>query len=196
MIKKIIFCSILCIMLALSGCCCCSGLGDNNIISDSPYQSTKTPTSDKVEYVNYNSQEMGVSFKVPSTWDKEETEYYVYVYAPLEGPEDAYGENIVIEMDNTSDAASLSEYVDLTMDVMKDNYPDLEIKSREQTSVNGYPAIKLVYSFTDGDMGMKYLDIYTMKDNSYYLFGYSATAQTYDKYLNTAEYVLNSIKFN
>ncbi len=59
---------------------------------------------------------------------------------------------------------------------------------------NGLPAHFLVYEGRQAQLKLKFYQAYTIKDNKAYLMTYTAEPESYDKFLNDAKLIIDSVK--
>ena len=59
---------------------------------------------------------------------------------------------------------------------------------------NGLPAHFLVYKGRQSQLELKFYQAYTIKDNKAYLITYTAESESYDKFLNEAKLIIDSVK--
>jgi hypothetical protein len=123
----------------------------------------------------------------------------VTISSPPEDELDNTTENMNIVLENISilPPISLNDYVNANIEVMKEALPQFSIiEPMKDTTVDGNPAITLVYTNNPEGIVVKVLQIFTIRGDIAYAIGFGATPGTYYSYLPVFQRMLESIELN
>jgi serine/threonine-protein kinase len=152
------------------------------------------------ELVVYESSTYGVKIKHPSDWvavEPEDKYIKAAFYSPFEGDSDLYAENIMILIETLPFNMKLADYTNLSINNMKKSVSDLEIIESGASALAGYAAHRIVFTFTIvdyEDINAKGMALWTIKDKKAYMIMYGAESGSYDKYLQTAQAMIDSFE--
>jgi serine/threonine-protein kinase len=136
----------------------------------------------------------GFSIQYPSDWVKNEPQtgaVYVSFGLPTKNP--AENLNVLV---NASGNRTLSNVSDAAIAEVQRNYPDFAALDRGNTTLGGYPAYEILYTtFTNSGGRLKIMQIWTVKDGYLYALTYKGSSSTFDKYLGTAQQMIDSFQF-
>jgi len=155
-----------------------------------------TPNQNFLIYQDYN---YGIKIQYPETWKIQETpnlinKNLVTFLSPTETQEDNFRELLTISVENFS--GTLQESQDLFINAVKTTLSDATIVSISETSLAKTRANQLIFMGKDGNKNLKNLQIWTLKGNQAYIITYSAAIDDYDRFLPTAEKMIESFEIN
>jgi hypothetical protein len=191
---------------------------DSNITSDE-----SNLNHNQIEYKNYESNAIGVKFKIPSTWEIREynstkgcfwgetdpifiTKFNCIIrldnmvlsqdFTEVLHPNDF---EIIISKDSTSNH-SLTDYLSLAYEDTKKqaikNQADVSFINDKETTIQNNPAWQIEYSINSGTSQYKQMDIVTKVNNTFYGLVYlQMNPSDYSKYLPEFENFVKSIEF-
>ncbi|HWZ23591.1 MAG TPA: PsbP-related protein [Cytophagaceae bacterium] len=149
----------------------------------------QTPTLDqKIDELSY-------SIKYPSTWKIDNTGrngITFLLFAEKESQNDNFGENInLLIQDLHSMNLDLDKYTQISEEQIKANGNLIESK---RISKNRIDSQQLTYEALFKTNQLKFRQYYFLKDEKAYILTFTATTETYDKYIEIAEKIMNTFK--
>ena len=66
---------------------------------------------------------------------------------------------------------------------LKAMFPDLEYTDQSEVTLDGVPAMQYIYTGTLSDLTYKIMQLVAIKDNTIYIFTYTATVDKYDTHI-------------
>jgi hypothetical protein len=119
-------------------------------------------------------------------------EKIVIAFSPLkENTADPFIALCVFIKDLENPVVNLKEYVELSIQDLRNQYSDFMLNEYYPTTLDGFPSYLLLYSYE----GNKNLSIVTIRFNKEYNIIYASTPETYSKYLSVAEQMISSFEF-
>jgi len=166
--------------------------------SDKNIEENEEPeeTDKYLDYETYSNIGWGFEIKHPSDWKQEISQdnpdqFSIGFISPSEDESDLIFENVIV-------SALGAEEIDFD-EKMEDGIeamslaPNIDLRQNQKTTLSGYPAYVLEYSASDYSTDFKYLHYFINGGEEWYQILYTAEANTYDSYLETAERIINSI---
>lgn len=145
-----------------------------------------------------------VKYQVPKTWTKDEEknaeDLTVAFYAPDDGPNDTYQENIILTaLPVPQDIdISLKEFAQTAHEGLGQTVEGLTTTDEGEVKMSGFPARKYSFAGTlnyDGvKLKVKGVQYFVIANNIGYQFTFGAAQSQYDKYLPTAEKIFGSVE--
>lgn len=119
-------------------------------------------------------------------------------FSPKEGPLDAFTENMnIVVQDISSNPMDLQQYSDIAITQMRAVFKDeMQIVKSEPFFFAGRMGYKLVYTGKNPGGDIKFMHVWTIKDNIAYQITYSALVSSFDRFLPTAEKMIRSFKIH
>ena len=71
----------------------------------------------------------------------------------------------------------------------------MRILSEESTTLSGLKAEKLTYSGSQGGFKLKWMQVYTIKNNRAYILTYTAQEASFNKYKEYAQKMFDTFRF-
>jgi eukaryotic-like serine/threonine-protein kinase len=141
----------------------------------------------------YEDKEIGVKFKYPEGWARQDlknpfTGEWVSFIAKKESANDNFQEKITVGVQDFSGTLDESKNT-----IVKQVSQSTNVTA-SQANLANKAAYQLVYTTKDEKHTLKNLKIWTLKSDKAYMITYTAKIEDYDKFLKTAETVINSFE--
>ncbi|MBN2014331.1 MAG: DcrB-related protein [Candidatus Altiarchaeota archaeon] len=192
------------ILLVLLICGCVSDVDETTTSTTTTRKTTTTTTTTITEtgppgFLIFESSTYGIKIDYPSEWSKEEDfmEAVVFFKSPPESESDDLQENVGILVERLPigyESLTFEQVYDSEIANAENFITDFEVISSEKTTVGGNPAYKTVITFTQGTYKLKAQQVFILKNGKEYVVTYTAKADTYSKYLNTVETMIDSFE--
>jgi hypothetical protein len=146
----------------------------------------------------YENANYGFSINYPSDWTKQErtpngTGYQVAVLFLL--PTNNVSENLNIVVDDSLEpSTTLKEQTQANIEQLQQDHPDFKLLESGNTTLAGNPAYKIVYTATVNQKYVKAMQVWTLSNGTYYMITYKTSPSNYDKYIGTAQQMMNSFE--
>lgn len=126
----------------------------------------------------------------------ERPEILIAFLSPLVGSEDKFRENLVISREALPTLnMSLEQYTELSIINLENVLTNFKfINSSSAASLARGKAHKLVYNGTSGIFYLKFLQIFTMKNNFVYILTYTSENNHYEEFLNEIKKMIKSFR--
>ncbi|WP_414572653.1 protein kinase domain-containing protein [Nostoc sp. CCY 9925] len=156
----------------------------------------QTPRQRFLMYQNYI---YGIKIEYPETWKIQVTpnlitKELVTFLSPKETEKDNFQEVLTINVEDFP--GTLEESKDLFIKEVKATLSDANIVNTSETTLAKKRANQLIFFGKDGKKSLKNLQIWTLKGNQAYVITYSAAIDDYDRFLPTAEKMIESFEIN
>lgn len=177
----------LALMVAIFGIVFISGCAQQKFSGQNGFLNNKTLND--TDFLNYNNSEHGIRIKYPSDWGfGEQVKNDVVLFlSPVESSSDIFRENLNILIETLSTDAqpkTLDEYTKLSIEEIKKYINDVNIIDSGSTTLDGNPAYKVVYTGKYLNYELKWMQVWTIKNNKAYILTYAAAVEGYTKYLD------------
>jgi hypothetical protein len=155
---------------------------------------------DKLNYDYYENPSKGIMFKYPKQWEKDETQNRVLgtivtFKSPLENHEnqtDNFQEKVTIQVqDLPQDFDNLEDYTDFAKAKIKE---DRQIESEASTKLANQDAYQVIYSSQEGELKLKWQEIWLVQDKQVYTINYAAEEQKFKDFQPIFKKLLASFK--
>ena len=157
-------------------------------------------------FLIYGSTTYGFKIEYPADWEKiefsgdiEEAHRKIIVnfVSPLEGASDTFREYLIIERGIVASQPRLSfQYAINSYLASLKSLPNFKLVESNSFSVADSPAQKLVYSYSNPEVGLtKTMDVLITKNEKLYLLSFNSDALKYNVYLPTILKMINSLQF-
>ena len=162
-----------------------------------PTQPSETPATETTKFLTYDSSAYGIRIEYPSDWTKNEQVMGTVAtfLSPQESASDIFKENVnVIVQDLSTQPMTLEEYTELSVGQVEQFITDANILDSSVTTLDGTSAHKVVYTGKQGQYSLKWMQVWTIKDNTAYVLSYTAEANKYNDFLDTAQEMVDSFE--
>lgn len=162
--------------------------------------------NENINFTSYNNTELGIYLQYPANWSKMEEKFdaNVNVISFISTPEndtDTFTENVNIAIEPLqNESITLEEYSNTTLAALSNVFENFSLINKENTNLDGVPAIKIIFSITQPQITdqsrdidtikqipMKIMQILAVKEGKAYVIIYSAEDAKYDYYLPIIE---------
>lgn len=162
--------------------------------------------NENINFTSYNNTELGIYLQYPANWSKMEEKFdaNVNVISFISTPEndtDTFTENVNIAIEPLqNESITLEEYSNTTLAALSNVFENFSLINKENTNLDGVPAIKIIFSITQPQITdqsrdidtikqipMKIMQILSVKEGKAYVIIYSAEEAKYDDYLPIIE---------
>ncbi len=147
---------------------------------------------EKLEVDNYK-------IEYPSNWylsQKGEMGTKFFLFTKLESKTDAFSENINLIVQDLSsyNNINLDKYTEISEKQIGDMISNSKIIESNRIKREGLEFHKIIYTGIQGKLTLKFLQYYFVNKEKAYVLTFSAEKNTFSKYIETAEKILNSFK--
>jgi archaellum component FlaF (FlaF/FlaG flagellin family) len=196
------------VSILLSGCTSPSGQKNaseglfNYTSASSQYKpiviiSSTIPASVGAVYIAYENPNYKIKMSYPSYLKKQEeiSGEVIFFLSPQNSSTDAFPANLDIIVQNISSTPlSLEEFTNLSVAQMREMVPDNNITDSRKATLAKEDAYLLSYTGTQGLLKLKWMSVYTIKNDTLYLITYTAGADKFSNYLPTVSKMLDSFE--
>jgi serine/threonine-protein kinase len=145
----------------------------------------------------YDNSAYGIRINYPSGWAKGEQLMGAVVtfLSPKESATDIFQENLnVVVQDLSLHPMTLEEYTELSVGQLRRLITDLNIVDSSATTLAGSPAHKVICTGRQGIYDLKWMVVWTIKNNKAYVITYTAEVGKYSDFLDTANEMISSFE--
>lgn len=151
------------------------------------------------DYAIYDNSKYGIRLKYPHNWNIVENvgnisnhaivvNLYSYGFSNIS----AYTHNVNLVIGRLSDNnTSLHNYTTAGIALLAHQFNNFTLDQTNMTTLSGNPANEIIYSLNDGQISVKQMQAWTLKDGKDYILTYSvAPAEKFD--ISTAKNIFDS----
>jgi hypothetical protein len=151
-----------------------------------------TSTSNLIPYSNPS---LGFSLAYPPDWQLNETQPDIPTFiSTQDGTDDSSPEVISITTEVLPAVDfSLERYTQAALSQIEP-FDDFDLKSSSLTTLGGLPAHMVVYTFTDEDIPLQNLQVWTVKDGVAYVITYGGNPEEFDISLPALQSLMDSFR--
>ncbi len=155
-----------------------------------------TPAS---KFLIYENPSYGIKIKYPESWVRQDvanpvTGELVTFLSPKQSDADKFQEKLTIGTETFS--STLDESRNLFIKEIKNSLSGANIVDTSETTLANKRASKLVFTGRSGENSLKNLQVWTLKGDQAYIITYTATVDDYDKFVQTAQQMIQSFEIN
>lgn len=163
---------------------------DTDNRDEDEYSNSEPEDVDKL-YI-YENKTNNFKIDIPKKWTFEENTHWFncLIYTPQN---DNIKENLWIYVKNLSKNDTLEELLETTITELIDTY-NVEIISNSYTKINWETWTNLIYSFKDWEYEIQSQQTTFIIWNKIYIFQYTATKNTFNKFSDEINYIISSFK--
>lgn len=166
---------------------------------------TKTEIIDKKStsqlpenFLIYTNDQAGFKISYPNNWEMIENfgGTTVAFRSPAEDSSDSFKENVnVLGRALQSKNLKLDEFFQANIDTLKKQYPNFNLLSSKNIQLSdGTPAKKIIFNLEFNGVNLKFLQVYSIKNSHGYVISFTSTEESYNKYINDVENILQSFE--
>ncbi|WP_414586416.1 protein kinase domain-containing protein [Scytonema sp. PCC 10023] len=159
----------------------------------------KQYSSADTEFSMYENPTYGVRIKYPQSWKIQQIgdpftgDVVKFWPSPTISSKKLTAE-VNINVENLKEPTSLMEYTNLSVNEIVQFLANARIHDSHPTKLSNLPAHEVIYSGKEEGSNIKRRAIWTLKNNQVYIITYTAEESEYDKYLQIAQAMINSLK--
>lgn len=156
----------------------------------------KGECADSVKLVDYANSQYNITTKYPEGWIAKEglMGTVVAFSSPLENEKDLACENVnIVVQDLPSSGFSLEQYTKLSLYQLKQLITNIKILTSKRTKLSGNDAYGVICTGMQGKYLLKWMVIWTVKNNKAYVITYTAEESKYNKYFKYVEKIVNNL---
>ena len=143
----------------------------------------------------YRSPYFKFSINYPAEWQMQELGPIVAFKSPREDARDDFQENVIVAVENTgAPPMDMEQYREFFLKEARKNLPDFKLIKQTDTDFAGRKACLTIYSARAYNTVMKGRVIRFIDGNLAYNLTYSASEDSFDKYLPQAEAIIGSFR--
>jgi hypothetical protein len=121
----------------------------------------------------------------------------VFFFSPLEGPEDKFGDNLNVMVQNLAGhQIDIQKYKEISEQQIKVMFSDGKLLESKVVSGNGREEYRLSYEFSQGIFKLKVSALCFIKNDMAYLATFTSEISKFERYRQTAEKMLTSFVGN
>jgi len=150
------------------------------------------------DFLTYENPTHGIRIKYPKDWTMQEgfMGTVVVFLSPKADASDVFQENLNVGVEDLSGVSiTLDEYTELTIDQMGQFITDFTVIESGKTTLAGNPAYKIVYTGSQAQYSIKWMQIWAIKDDKAYLITYTAETDSFSDFLEIVEAMISSFEF-
>jgi serine/threonine-protein kinase len=152
-------------------------------------------------FVTYFNENYMMDIKYPNTWLAQDLEDpitgdIVVFASPKENNSDLFQEKVFITVEDLSpEIKTIDDYTKITLNRIKNSQEqDNQSYKKSKSKLAGNPARTIIYSRKEGNLNIKQMETFTIKNDRVYIITYSAESAKYSKFFNTVETMVNSFE--
>lgn len=132
---------------------------------------------------------------LPSSWEVEEHESFVYFRPPLVSDDDKIQGNVVIyAAPAKSENQTLIDFFQASVNGLIETTPEFTLIGHKEETISSTPAYRIVYTVSKGSEITQYLQVFTLKGGNTYIITYAAPQEAYTKNVGNVEEMIRSFK--
>lgn len=150
------------------------------------------------DFLTYESPTHGIRIKYPKDWTMQEgfMGTVVVFLSPKADASDVFQENLSVGVEDLSGVSiTLDEYTELTIDQIEQFITDFNVVESGKTTLANNSAYKIVYTGSQAQYSIKWMQIWTIKGYKAYLITYTAETNNYSDFLEIVEAMISSFEF-
>lgn len=147
--------------------------------------------NDTSELLAYDNPNLGFTLEYPSDWIKEESLSFI---SPRLSVSDEAPESISVTTEPNLSNLTLEEYSDSSITMLESQFPNFTLIESSNSTLSGYPASQIVYTYTIEDVDLKNFQIWTVADDMVYVLTYGGTTKEFDNSLPVIQDMIDSFE--
>jgi eukaryotic-like serine/threonine-protein kinase len=147
-------------------------------------------------WLTYTDSQNKFTMNYPKEWTQTTAGNVTAFLSPQEDATDAFQENVNLMLQDLSQQPmDLKQYTEFSKNQIVQAYGASAILSTGSKTIDGQPAVELVYNMSYQGHPLKIKQYWFIKGKIAYLFSYTAQPAKFSKFEDTALAVINSFKF-
>ncbi len=151
------------------------------------------------KFANYVNHDYQFSLKYPQNWSQRQlddpiTGEVVVFNSPLETDTDLFREKVYIAVEYLpTSSTSLEQYTQTVFErIYQTKGSDIEVYEDYKTSIDKFPAHRVIYSRQEGELLLRQMETFTIRNNQVYVAIYTAERAKFSKFYNNVEKIIDS----
>lgn len=182
-------------------------VGSTHVLSEliSISHAQSNDTVEQTESFIYDNPNLGFTLEYPSDWSKEES--LTFVSPPptssLPSKDTSNGtisatnltpESIAVTTEVLISNITLEKYSESAIGLLESQFPNFTLLNSFETTLSGYPAHQIEYTFSPERLELKNLQIWAIVDNIVYAVTYGGTIEEFDSSLPVFDNLIQSFQ--
>jgi serine/threonine-protein kinase len=185
--------------LVLFGGCLSATPGNNQtgVKNVSEVSTSLSSSGGAAGFVTYENPTYKIRMQYPSflTKQEESTGDVVFFLSPQNSATEPFPANVNILVLNMSDQPiTLDEFTNQSVEQIRELVPDYNFTDSRKATLAKEDAYLLAYTGTQGLLKLKWMSVYTIKNDTLYLVTYTAGVDKFPIYLSTVSKMLDSFE--
>jgi len=150
-------------------------------------------------YMRFTSNEYNFSIEYPADWQVREgfMGSAAAFFTPTKTEADGFSDYLMVTVEDTSPyLLSLDDYWNISVEQVRRVIPDANITDSAGTTLSGQEAEMIVFTGTQGSYRLKWLVVYTIREDRIYSLTYTAEEDNFKEYLSDMEDAISSFEIN
>lgn len=151
------------------------------------------------KFTNYVNNDYQFSLKYPQHWSQRQiddpiTGEVVVFNSPLETDTDLFREKVYIAVEYLpTRSTNLEQYTQTVFErIYQTKGSDIEVYEDYKTSIDKFPAHRVIYSRQEGELLLRQMETFTIRNNQVYIAIYTAERAKFSKFYNNVEKIIDS----
>lgn len=163
------------------------------------FNASKPSLSVNPEYSTYENPRYSIQIQYPVSWkvqpigDTFTGDVVKFWLPPTDSTKKSIAE-VNINVENVKDPISLEGYTNISVNEITQFFTDARILDSHATKLSEFPAHQVIYSGKEEGYNVKRMAIWTLINNKAYIITYKAEESQYDKHLQTAQKMIESLR--
>ncbi|MBW4641659.1 MAG: protein kinase [Goleter apudmare HA4340-LM2] len=163
------------------------------------FNTSKPSLSVNPEYSTYENPRYSIQIQYPLSWkvqpigDTFTGDVVKFWLSPINSTKKPLVE-VNINVENVKDSTSLEGYTNISVNEITQFFTDVVILDSHATKLSDFPAHQVIYSGKEEGYNVKRMAVWTLRNNKAYIITYKAEESQYDKHLQTAQQMIDSLK--
>ncbi len=147
---------------------------------------------DKNGFLSYKNKTMSFQIKFPEDWSQKIITDNVSIY--FLSPESSYADpaNLNITITPLKDPTALEIFTAVSIKEMEKTFTPFKLLVSKPVQLSTLPAYQVIYTGAYGGQHFKNLQIWAIKDGKSYLLSFGGSAAAYDKFVKTAQQMIET----
>jgi hypothetical protein len=149
-----------------------------------------------IDWLTYTDKVNHFNIQYPEEWAKQTVPNAIAFLSPKENKNDVFQENVNLMLQDISQQPiNIEQYTEITKKQITKNAGDSAIISLKSVVLAGQKSKELIYKVKYQGRDLKFKQYWFIKEQTVYLFTYTAEPDQYEKYEKTATEIIQSFTF-
>lgn len=158
-------------------------------------------TSEAPDFLVYDNPNLGYTLEYPADWSKEESLTFISPPPSADASDGTTAastnltpESIAVTTEVLLTDITLEAYSESAIGLLESQFPDFTLLNSFETTLSGYPAHQIEYTYTIDGLELKNMQVWTIADNIVYALTYGGTTEEFDSSLPVFESLIESFQ--